>query len=143
VPRQKAKAFRLFAKQHRAQIAVALTDLALLRDGARNGKCLQSPADERRGVDSAFAFFRSAIALPSVYAQTALSNAMGCTPLTMVSGSTPFARQSAIVSSRVPKPFSFRQAVILGILLSMPSNCIMFTRLPYCLLGSIYAAAPS
>ena len=69
--------------------------------------------------------FFSATAQPSVYAHTAFSKAMGCTPLTIFSTSMSLERHKSLASSRVSIPYSLRQALILGILLSLPSNCAM------------------
>ena len=62
--------------------------------------------------DAVFTPLVSAIATPSVYAQLAFSNAMGCTPLTILSTLMPLSRHSFCAASRSARPYSLRQALI-------------------------------
>ena len=89
--------------------------------------------------------FFSATATPRVYAQLALSKAMGCTPFTIPSTSMPLDRQRSLASSRLERPYSARHFSILASLLSLPSNFTSFAMVlssfSYSSLGSMYFAA--
>ena len=77
VPREKTETFGFFGKEHRREVAVAETDLALIRDRTGNTETLQADAERRRRVRSLGAALFEAMAAPTVYAQTAFSKAMG------------------------------------------------------------------
>ena len=57
----------------------------------------------------------TAIAVPRVYAQTALSKQMGWMPRMILSQSMPLASSISLQASRLSRPLAFRQASILGI----------------------------
>ena len=82
-----------------------------------------------------------AIAAPTVYAHTAFSKAMGCTPRTMPSTSTPLSFTNCAIESRSVKPYCLRTPSILPILLSYPSNFAIVVLPPYSFLGSMYLTA--
>jgi len=67
----------------------------------------------------------TAMAVPRVYAQTALSKQMGCTPRTILSQSMPFARSISLQASRDSRPLAFRHASIFGMRRSIDSKVAM------------------
>ena len=65
VTRQEAEALGLLAQQHRAQIAVAQTNLTLVGDGAGDAERLQGPSPmHSAGLAAVLTPFFSAIAAP-------------------------------------------------------------------------------
>ena len=135
---QEREALGFLIQQHGAQVAVADTDLALVRDGAGDAEGLQRGADPLggfRGVLRAFldgdggaqfikacsavpihlaasaAFFAPslmAMAAPSSYAHFTFSKQMGWVLSTMEYASTPLPLVNALTSSKFLNPYLSR-----------------------------------